>query len=480
MTLVPRSLRWRLQLWHSLLLMVVLIGFGFTAYRMYAETRYRQLDGELRLRVQELTAHLDRGGPRPPPRGPGEQRREPPPRARGDEGPPLGRPPLESPLFTRESGFYFAVWRRDGEVLERASYAPADLKRPVRSPETVRTRDGFREIYMFTPPGECLLAGVSEAPLQAELGKTILHLTLLGGLVWGAGLLIGSWFTGRSIAPLQEIGATARRIAEGALEERIPPPAGGQELVEVAAILNETFARLEATFREQARFTSDAAHELNTPVSIILGQAQLATSRPRSMEELTEIIGTMRRSAERMKSLIESLLVLSVLDSHAAEAPQIPCDLAELAEEQVAALQPLALERQVQLVTACAPAPCTGDPDRLAQVFTNLLANALKYCRPGDRVCISTGTENGCSIARVADTGPGIAEAHQARLFQRFYRADASRNRTTGGAGLGLAICKSIVGAHHGTIYVEPAPPPGITFAFRIPRTTADADVNRS
>lgn len=473
MNWLPRSIRWRIQLWHGAVLLLVLAGFGATAYRLQRAQEFRRLDSELTVRVTALSSALTR---------PQERRPLPPPPPGFGDGPEPGmRPPppgsfqlpqdLEG-LFapTADGDFYFVAWSRTGELFGQSANAPADMSAPGGGKDDgVRSRGGFREEWHVTPPGEVLLAGVSEAVMAREMARFGGWLAALGGMVLVLGLAGGAWLAARAIAPIEDISAAATRIAAGHLDERIAVVENGSELDGLAAVLNDTFTRLDAAFAEQARFTSDAAHELRTPVSVMLAQAQLALARPRSADEYRETIATTQRAAQRMHGLIESLLSLATLDARAEPLQAQPCDLADLAREQLELIRPLADERRIALATDFATAPCAADPGRLAQVLTNLLSNAVKYSRPGDTVRLSTTRDNGHALVRITDTGPGIAPAHLPHLFERFYRADASRNRTTGGTGLGLAICKAIADAHRGTLEVTSTEGGGSTFTLRLP-----------
>lgn len=458
MNWLPRSIRWRIQFWHGALLLLVLAGFGLTAYRLQHTQEYRRLDGELTLRLTALSSALAR----PPEDGPPPESGQRPP-------PPRGRFQLPAELAGLfESGeFYYVIWTRNGDSLGESANAPANVPQPVRTTaDTLRTRAGFREASHFTPPGECLLAGVSESGTARDLARFGGWLAALGGIVLVLGLAGGAWLAARAIAPIDDISATATRIAAGHLDERIVVAGSGSELDQLATVLNGTFSKLDAAFSEQERFTSDAAHELRTPVSVILAQSQLSLARPRRAEEYRETIEMTRRAALRMQGLIESLLTLASLEEPLQPRP---CDLADIARDQLELILPLARDHGIALHPALAAAACTADPDRLAQVVTNLLSNAVKHTRPGDEVRITTARENGHAILRIADSGPGIASEHLPHLFDRFYRADPSRNRTTGGTGLGLSICKAIADAHRGTLEVTSVEGTGSVFTVRLP-----------
>ncbi len=477
---LPHSIRWRIQIWHGLLLLLVLTGFGVTAYQLQRANALRHLDSELQMRMAALHSSIDRHSGEPPPfRRPDivddllEVSELPglgPDSGPGPEGGVYELPEGISNLFGEKSGYYFSIWRRSGDRMGKSANAPADLQEPENQVQRqFRSREGLREIYEFTPPGECLLVGISQTAMNRELLGFAGWLTGIGGVVLILGLAGGGWLAARAIAPIQRISTAAARLAEGHFDERIPVAETDSELGQLTALLNDTFTRLDATFTEQARFTSDAAHELRTPVAIILAQMQLALARARASVSDQKTLEITQRSALRMQNLIESLLTLARLDGYAEPDATPTCDLAEISRENLEQIRPLAEERGIQLHSQFAPAFSLVHADKLTQILTNLLANAVKYSRPGDEVKLSTGRENGCALISVSDTGPGIAAEHLPHLFNRFYRADASRNRSTGGAGLGLAICKTLAENYGGKLEVQSTPGKGSTFTLRLP-----------
>lgn len=468
----PESLRWRIQLWHGFLLAAVLTGFAIAAYRYQGANDLRRLDVELRHRVRVLTDALAPprrgGGPPPPAPGPVRDFRLAPERAAMFE-------PSDA------SGFYYVIWRRDGSVGARSPGAPKDITKPV-SPKAdatmqgERTRGLMREAFTFTPPGECLLVGRSTAPEQAALRDYARWLAAISGAVLVAALAIGWWIATRAIRPVGVISATARRIAQGELGERIPVRETKSELGGLSATLNETFAQLEESFARQSRFTADAAHELRTPVSIILAQAQRALTRERDAATYQQTLEACVNAARRLNQLTESLLELATHDAGAVSVKMAACDLADIARETTALVQPIADDRRITLASELAPAPCRADASRIAQVILNLLTNALDHTPAEGRVTLRTGVESGQAAFAITDTGPGIAAEHLPHIFERFYRADDSRNRRTGGAGLGLAICKAIADAHGAVLEVATVPGHGSTFTVRFPaRETVEA-----
>ncbi|KAB2664438.1 MAG: HAMP domain-containing protein [Verrucomicrobia bacterium] len=471
------SLRWRLQLWHGLLLVLVLAGFGVTAYELQRAESLRRIDQQLDRRVNEVLATLREGQPRPRPDdddpGP-EGPRDPPPDRR-----PM--PPAGFRLSQRfamrfgtnsQTGAYYALWARDGRRIGGSDNVPGELDRPTEARPGAsairRTRGMLRETVIVTPPGEAIVVGQSMATDLEELGRFGGWLGIAGAGVLTLSLAGGWWVVTRAIRPIEAIGATAERIATGRLAERIPVAETDSELGKLAGVLNETFARLEAAFQRQERFTADASHELRTPVSVIISQAQSALARERPAGEYRDALAACERAAQRMRRLIESLLELARLDAGATTRKET-VDLARLAEETIALVRPLAEMRGLQWTVQLAPATCVGDPGQLGQVLANLLANAIDYNRDGGgiRVTVGPGGDGGVAV-EVADTGIGVGPEALPHLFERFYRADPSRTGSKGRAGLGLAIVKTIVEAHGGTIEVASEPGKGTKFTLRL------------
>jgi heavy metal sensor kinase len=458
----PESLRWRIQLWHGFLLAAVLTGFASAAYRYQSVSDLRRVDGELRQRVRVLADAL----------APARRPSGPPPGGGRD----FHLTPERAAMFgpTDALGFYYVVWRRDGSKWARSENVPDGIERPARpgmeaAIQGERTSGLLREAFTFTPPGECLLVGRTTAPEQAALREYGRWLAAFSGGVLVLSLAIGWLIATRAIRPVGVITATARRIAQGELGERIPVRETKSELGGLSAVLNETFAQLEDSFTRQSRFTADAAHELRTPVSIILAQAQRALTRERDAATYQQTLEACVNAARRLSQLTESLLELATHDAGALSLKSAPCDLAGIAGETAALIRPIADDRRIALTCEFTPAPCRADAGRIAQVILNLLNNAIDHTPADGRVTLRTGIESAHAIFAITDTGPGIAAEHLPRIFDRFYRTDDSRDRRTGGTGLGLAICKAIADAHAGSLEVRSSLGKGSTFTLRIP-----------
>jgi heavy metal sensor kinase len=324
-------------------------------------------------------------------------------------------------------------------------------------------------MFRFLPRGECILAGRSLTPDLAALRRLGIWLTMAGAGVLLLGLAGGWWLASRAIRPIEEISATAVKIADGDLSHRINVADTESELGRLATVLNSTFARLEGAFAQQARFTADASHELRTPVAVILNQTQSALTRERPGAEYREVLEACQRAAQRMRALTESLLELARLDGGQAALKREPCDLARVAQDSVQLVRPLAQEAGVQIECQLAGTDCLADAEQLGRVVLNLLNNAIQFNQRGGTVRISITANNGTAVLEVADTGSGIPAEDLPHIFERFYRVDKSRAQPQGNAGLGLAICKAIVEAHSGTIVAASEPGAGSTFTVTLP-----------
>ncbi len=531
--MIFKSIRWRLQIWYGVILMVVLAGFGFTSYQLERGRQFRRIDEELQRRVGALASVMRQppGLRRPgvPPeagreRGPGEppfgppplrenqqfpnrpfgedrERRDPDrpdggllPGPRGDlEIGPQSRPPLDfrlpsqfAPLFDESdtNAFYYILWTRDGNQFAGSANLPAAVPPPLRAPppaepsgipnprpdpQPPRTRGTFREAFIVTPPGEIILAGRSIAPEVRDLRLAAWRLAAVGGAVLLLGLAGGWWIATRAIRPIADISATATKIAAGDLSQRISAADTENELGRLASVLNSTFARLESAFTQQARFTADAAHELRTPVSVMLTQTQATLTRERDAAEYRETVEACQRAAQRMRRLTESLLELARLDAGQEDMKRLRFDIANTVRDSVEMILPLAVERGIKIHCEVPALECEGDPERLGQVITNLLANAVQHNKPQGEVRVTAQQQGGTAVLTVTDTGPGISADDLPYVFERFFRADKSRTGSSGHTGLGLAISKAIVEAHGGTIDVSSQPAVGTTFTVRLP-----------
>lgn len=319
----------------------------------------------------------------------------------------------------------------------------------------------------------CLLVGRSTAAEQAALRAYARWLAAISSAVLVLGLTIGWWIATRAIRPVEAITATAKRIARGELGERIPVRAKNSELGRLSVVLNETFAQLDESFARQKRFTADAAHELRTPVAILLVKAQIVLAHERDVATYQQTLADCVNAARRLGQLTESLLKLAEWDAGEAPLQLEDCDLADLTRETVTQIQPLTEERGISLACEISPASCRADRGCINEILLNLLTNALQHTPPQGRITLRSAVESGNAFFSTTDTGAGIAPEHLPRIIDRFYRTDDSRSRHTGGARLGLAICNAIADAHDGKLEVSSILRSGSTFTLRIPAQQA-------
>jgi heavy metal sensor kinase len=246
------------------------------------------------------------------------------------------------------------------------------------------------------------------------------------------------------------------------------------ELREVSTIINAMLGRLEAAFQRERRFLADASHELRSPLANIRGTIEVALRRARSGDEYREALAVSLAEVERLSRLVNDLLRLSRADTGQLPFTFTPCQLAAVVEDAVRAHASRAGERSVRL-TLDTPEPVEvwGDTDRLREVIDNLVDNALRHTPPGSTVAVSVRREGGHARVSVHDSGPGLSPEEQAHVFDRFYRADGSRARHSGGMGLGLSIAKAIVEAHRGQLSVRSVPGEGCSFLVELPMAEA-------
>lgn len=465
-----KSIRWRLQAWHGVLLICLVAGMLTAFYRYERGERVREVDSQLQALLTQLLPRVT------PPGGPGFDGGPPPGPERGpDRGPGRGPEARGQAGFAEfENGpFYYAAWTPDHDLISRSSGAtnvPIPARSEATGPQFYRSSGQFREIVNFGPDGgDCVVVGTSMASVTGELHRLAMTLVGVGiGLVV-FGLTGGWWVAGHALRPIGEISATARQIAGGNRGKRINIRETESELGQLAEVLNHTFDQQDSAFDQQVRFTADASHELRTPLSVILTQAQLALARERDAQEYRETLKTCQRAAERMRLLVNSLLELARVDSGEFKLTLEECDLAALASDSLELVAPLAREKNIVLRSSIRPVRTKADSVKMGQVVVNLLYNAIQHNANGIEVELSVQNQGNEAVLKVADNGAGIPPDALPHLFERFYRADKNRTGAKNGSGLGLAISQAIVQAHGGTIRAENQAGRGAAFTVSLP-----------
>ena len=272
--------------------------------------------------------------------------------------------------------------------------------------------------------------------------------TVLAALITAA---LGWLVTRLGLRPLHRMTALATNLSASQLNERIPEARLPIEIRSLATAFNAMLARLESSFQRLSGFSSDIAHELRTPVSNLMTQTQVALSRARSAEAYREILYSNLEEYQRLAKMIGDMLFLAKADNGLIVPGREPVDLAAEVADLFTFYEALAEERGVML-SASGSGWVSGDRLMLRRALSNLLSNALQHTSRDGRITVDIRTEDDRTLIAVENSGEPIPPAQLHRIFDRFYRLDPSRKHTGEGAGLGLAITKSIVEAHGGTI----------------------------
>ncbi len=367
----------------------------------------------------------------------------------------------------------FAVYNQGGALLGSSAEAPSALiARGHDGYRTVRVqgiryrvlqREALRVIDRAEFHGVGLMRPVTilyaspETHVLHEIFEAASYLLLAIFLVAAFTILFLGIFLRRALRPLDELALAASRVSVPSL--RFEPPLSVlqvRELRPLAEVLTEFIARLRDSFQKEQRFVGDAAHELKTAVAVVRSSLQVLMLKRRSQEEYVTGLNRVLEDNVRVESLVTKMLELAnISEAHRPNATVL--DLSEVATAVAENLRPFAEEKGISIRTTCSSdAMVLLSREHAQTLMSNLLVNAIQHSVTGMVVDLSVQrTEADKIVVKVADTGTGISEAALPHIFDRFYREDLSRSRETGGAGLGLSICKSIVDSTGGTIRAE-------------------------
>jgi two-component system, OmpR family, heavy metal sensor histidine kinase CusS len=377
-----------------------------------------------------------------------------------------------------------AVLLRDGEgsviyALQGGRFAPAQIRgAPLSGGAGLWEQGGHHYIgreAVFPAPAA---AGPGAEPLRALLGLDVSHhihfLDEVREGLWAAisasalaAALLGWLAAHKGLAPLRRVAATARRLSAERLGERLAESDSPAEVRELVEAFNGMLARLEDAFRRLSEFSADIAHELRTPVSNLMTQTEVALSRSRSAEEYREVLASNLEEFERIARMVSDMLFLAQADKGRLPRPGEVVALADEARALADFYEALAEEQGVAIAVS-GEASVTGDRLMLRRAVSNLLSNALRHTPRGGTVAIEIGETGKEATLAVSNPGEAIPAEELSRIFERFHRVGADRRRHGEGAGLGLAITRSIVEAHGGRVSV--ASRPGTTsFTLHLP-----------
>ncbi len=302
--------------------------------------------------------------------------------------------------------------------------------------------------------------------LQSSLVDSFRSALLIALVVSAVTAVAASIFASRRIAmPIEQMSGAARRMARGDYDERVPVP-DEMELATLAQDINTLAESLASTEERRLQLINEVAHELRTPLATIEGYMEGLLDGV--FEPTDEVFGATAREAARLKRLAADLSTLSRTEERSFDLEMEPIDLAQVARDAAEHLQPLFLEKGITLeIEDHEPLGVLGDRDRLVQVFTNILGNAITYTDQGGRVGVSAGTDGPFATVAVTDTGKGLSEEDLVRVFDRFHRVDPS---LPGGTGVGLTVARNLVRRHGGDIVAySDGPGTGSRFVVSVP-----------
>ena len=384
-------------------------------------------------------------------------------------------------VFLREQSFFIRVIdRQSGNIVdESATYnVPVTTSARNAAPqfETLTLQDNSAQlIRIYTLP----LEQPSHLALQVGQSLQSVEQTRLRSLGW-LGLMLGAtavlalgsgWLLAhRALIPIEAITRLANQIGESDLGQRIDLQLPNDEVGRLAQTFNRMLDRIQDAFQRQKRFTTDAAHELRTPLSIIQIGLDVNLSHPRTAEQYRETLINIQEEVERLTQLTSNLLILARADLRSLPMNYQRLDLSELLRTVVDYITAAAQQKGIAIeLDIPAGVEINADEDRLIQVAINLLDNAVKFTPEKGHISITLRRQPSAAQFTIADSGSGISAADLPHIFEPFYRADRSRTRSAGGLGLGLAIAHEIVQLHGGSIAVVSEPGQGTQLTVTLP-----------
>ncbi len=299
---------------------------------------------------------------------------------------------------------------------------------------------------------------------QKVLGRLIRDSLFLFALFALVAVLLGHFVAGRTLRPLKRMTATARRLSDSTLHERIALDGPNDEIKDLADTFDAMLDRLHRAFDAQRRFVANAGHELRTPLTVNRTVLEVALARAATPEETKVLAHTLLATTARHERLVEGLLLLATSENEPRE--RHPVDLSELA---AAALDAVDVPAELTVTADLSPAPSSGEPVLLERCLVNLLENAARYNEPGGRIWLRTWREEGNALARVENTGPFVPDHALELIYEPFRRHRPDRTGSAEGTGLGLSIVRSVVRVHGGSISTASRPSGGLSITLCLP-----------
>ena len=313
-----------------------------------------------------------------------------------------------------------------------------------------------------------------ETTIDDDAGVDITQIILIyGGSAIVVGLLGGWWLTRRAFAPVAALTTAAEKIHEGNLAQQLPRTGNGDELDRLTEVFNAMTARLDGSFQRIREFTLHASHELKTPLTVLHGELETALREENLPAPQRERMASQLDEIQRLAKIVDGLTLLTKADAGQIALAFGTLALDEIVRDVLEDAKILAKSAGISVgLGTCERMSIAGDKHRLRQLLLNLADNAIKYNQPGGTVAFSLRRAGADAELQVANTGKGIAPDKLPRLFERFFRGDASHNSAVDGCGLGLSIAQWIVRAHHGNITIVSAPEGPTVVTVRLPLAT--------
>jgi signal transduction histidine kinase len=378
----------------------------------------------------------------------------------------------------KERSWYVRIFTTGGELIYSSKDAP-ELHIPMNQvmKDGPYDRESFRLLQRHIAeagvPKMVVRVGATRDAVDDDVWRLTEMILVALAFILVAAPLIGYWLAGRATRPLAVILQTTARLHPDNLSERLPLRGSGDELDRLSATMNGMLDRLAAHLEQQRVFVANAAHELRSPLAAMRTSVEVALERDRTPVEYRELLAELVEQCAALASLINHLLLLAEGDAGLLQA-DAPVRLDQLASRAVDMFQGIADQRGVELrVKTTEPVTVRGNTVHLREVIHNLIDNALKFTPPGGSVCVEVSALPNVEQVemRVIDTGMGIVPDDLPRVFERFFLADKSRQRAqpSGGNGLGLSICQSIVNAYGGRIAITSEVGQGTTVTVSLP-----------
>ncbi len=479
-----RSLRFKLTLWYVLILGILLISFSTFLYFTLSKSLHRDVDNKLRslaeLIASESSSPLSKFG-----FGSIEQA-------------------LETSMNLKPIGKFIQVLDESGKIGPKSDnlknvQLPISLNALRNASKGLITYETNRSIgntplRIITFPvvennhvTKIVQIASSLEEVEDALNTLFIILIITVPLALMVAILGGEFLAHKALKPVDHITQTARMITSQNLNQRIDPPKVKDEISRLAETFNEMISRLDQSFRQIKQFSSDASHELKTPLTILKGEVEVTLRKERTTQEYRQTLKSNLEEINRMSQIVEDLLLLSKADTGQIRLNKEDIDLTEILNEVVAQMDLLARSKRLNLSASNhhQNIHILGDALRIRELFINLIENGIKYTEEGGSIHVTVQKEYPPSVRNqsdlvegegekfvkiiVSDSGIGIAEEDRERIFNRFFRVDKARSREQGGSGLGLSICKWIVEAHQGEIKVESELGKGSSFIVTLP-----------